>query len=130
MLVDTKSKKILIIFAILAGYFLLFFFPHFMGNHSFCLFKYITGIPCPACGSTRATILLFDGEFLKSILMNPLGIITNILIFASFLWLIKDVLTGKNQYLDFMRSNWQLKYKIFITVIILSNWIWNIKKGL
>ena len=130
MRVDNKSKNILLVLAILAGYFLLFFFPHFISNNSFCLFKYITGIPCPACGSTRATILLFDGEFLKSILLNPLGIITNALIFISFFWLIKDVFTGKNQYLDFMKSNWQLKYKIFLVVIILSNWIWNIKKGI
>jgi Protein of unknown function (DUF2752) len=130
MLVDNKSKKILIIFAIVAGYFLLFFFPHFISNYSFCLFKYVTGIPCPACGSTRATILLFDGEFIKSILLNPLAIITNVLIFLSFLWLIKDVLSDKNEYLDFMKRNWQLKYKIMVAVIILSNWIWNIKKGL
>jgi hypothetical protein len=130
MRVDNKLKEILIVFAIIAGYFSLFFFPHFTSNYSFCLFKFVTGIPCPACGSTRATILLFNGQFWKSIMLNPLALITNILIFISLLYLIKDVLTNSNDYLDFMKRDWQLKYKIFVAVIIFSNWVWNIKKAL
>ena len=127
---DGKLKKIIIISVILAGYFFLIFYPHFINNYSFCLFKDITGIPCPACGSTRATILLFKGEVLQSILMNPLALVTNFLIFVSLLWLIYEIITGRNEFMNFMKKDWSKRYKVLIAVIIIINWIWNIKKGI
>ncbi len=127
---DNKLKKITIIFVILAGYFFLIFYPHFINNYSFCLFKDITGIPCPACGSTRATILLFKGKVLQSILLNPLALVTNFLILVSLLWLIYELLTGRNKLLEFMKKDWSVKYKILIAIIIIVNWAWNIKKGI
>ena len=130
MLTDNRLKKITIIFAILSGYFILIFYPHYINNYSFCLFKDITGIPCPACGSTRATILLFKGDILQSILLNPLALITNFLIIFSLLWLIYELLTGSNKFLDFMKKDWNAKYKILIAIIIILNWAWNIKKGI
>ena len=127
---DSRLKKLVIVFTIIAGYFLLIFYPHFLSDDSFCLFKYITGIPCPACGSTRATVLLFNGEFLKSVLMNPFALITNFLIILSLLWLINDLVKDKNDYFIFMKRDWQLNYKIIFVVVVIANWIWNIKKGL
>ena len=128
--VDNKLKKITIIAVILAGYFFLIFYPHFINNYSFCLFKDITGIPCPACGSTRATILLFKGEVLQSILMNPLALVTNFGILVSLLWLIYEIITGRNEFMNFMKKDWSKRYKVLIAVIIIINWIWNIKKGI
>ena len=130
MPIDNKLKKITIIFAILTGYFLFIFYPHFINNYSFCLFKYVTGIPCPACGSTRATILLFKGDILQSILLNPLALVTNSLIIFSLLWLIYELFTSKNKFLDFMKKDWSVKYKILVAIIIIINWAWNIKKGI
>ena len=128
--VDNKLKKITIIAVILAGYFFLIFYPHFINNYSFCLFKDITEIPCPACGSTRATILLFKGEVLQSILMNPLALVTNFGILVSLLWLIYEIITGRNEFMNFMKKDWSKRYKVLIAVIIIINWIWNIKKGI
>lgn len=128
--VDNKLKKITIIAVILAGYFFLIFYPHFINNYSFCLFKDITGIPCPACGSTRATILLFKGEVLQSILMNPLALVTNFGILVSMLWLIYEIITGRNEFMNFIKKDWSTRYKVLIAVIIIINWIWNIKKGI
>ena len=36
-----------------------------------CVFKAITGIPCPTCGSTRAVILLSHGHLESAFRMNP-----------------------------------------------------------
>ena len=127
---DNKLKKITIIFVILSGYFFLIFYPHFINNYSFCLFKDITGIPCPACGSTRATILLFNGKFLQSILLNPLALVTNFLILVSVLWLIYELLTSRNRLMYYLKKDWSPKYKILLALIIIVNWIWNIKKGI
>lgn len=37
-----------------------------------CLFRRMTGQPCAACGGTRATILLAQGQFGQALRMNPL----------------------------------------------------------
>ena len=39
-----------------------------------CPFKFITGLPCPGCGMTRATLSLFKGDMLSSFYYNPLAI--------------------------------------------------------
>jgi hypothetical protein len=39
---------------------------------SVCPSVIFLGIPCPACGLTRATILLINGHFRDSFLMHPL----------------------------------------------------------
>ena len=36
-----------------------------------CVFKTITGMPCPTCGSTRAVVLLSQGHLLPAFRMNP-----------------------------------------------------------
>jgi len=37
-----------------------------------CLFKRITGYPCPTCGTTRGVLALLNGEFIKAWLYNPM----------------------------------------------------------
>ena len=39
-----------------------------------CLLKALTGVPCPFCGATRATILAARGAWLQSLLLSPLGV--------------------------------------------------------
>jgi hypothetical protein len=101
-----------------------------MSGHTVCIFKNITNIPCPACGSTRATVLLLHGNIWESILMNPFGIITNILIIGSIFWMIYDIIKGRETFFVKMKLNWDKRIKILLILIILINWIWNIKKGL
>ena len=37
-----------------------------------CVFKGLTGIPCPTCGSTRSVVHLSHGDILSAFTMNPL----------------------------------------------------------
>jgi hypothetical protein len=37
-----------------------------------CVFKDLTGVPCPTCGATRSVVHLAQGEFFSSFSMNPL----------------------------------------------------------
>ena len=40
-------------------------------NGKGCLFKKLIGIPCPACGMTRAYTAIFKGDFAAAFYYNP-----------------------------------------------------------
>lgn len=53
-----------------------------------CVFQGLTGLPCPACGSTRSFVHLSQGDVLSAFSMNPLttlGMIAAVLYFLSSL---------------------------------------------
>lgn len=125
-----KLKYLGIILLFISGYFFLYNFSNQIDGHTICLFKAATGIPCPACGSTRATLQLLHGDYLSSILINPFGILTNILIAVSVLWMISDIVKNHETFFTFLRKDWNHRIKVFAAVIVIANWIWNIQKGL
>lgn len=38
-----------------------------------CVFRAITGIPCPTCGTTRAATAFLDGDLISAFAANPLA---------------------------------------------------------
>jgi len=130
MHINYKLKYLGIILTLFSGYFFLYHFSDSIEGHTVCLFKNVTGIPCPACGSTRATIQLLHGEFWHSLLINPFGILTNILITVSVFWMIMDIVKNKETFFQFLRQDWNNRIKFFALLIVLINWIWNIEKGI
>jgi len=97
-----------------------------------CIFKRATGLPCPSCGTTRAVSFLFNGEIVKSLFLNPFGIVVAGIMIVSPLWIIADIIAKKKSYYDSYIKIEKLiqKKEIFIPLIILVilNWIWNIYK--
>lgn len=39
-----------------------------------CLFRFVTSIPCPTCGITRAVISLLSGDLKSSLAYNPMAL--------------------------------------------------------
>ncbi|HLX13469.1 MAG TPA: DUF2752 domain-containing protein [Bacteroidota bacterium] len=100
-----------------------------------CLFKAITGLPCPSCGATRAILLLLHGNFRDSMMMNPLGIILLLGLIILLLWLIADMLRRSDSFYRSYRKTENMlahNYRLSVPLVflVLSNWIWNIVKGL
>lgn len=58
-----------------------------------CLFKQVTGQPCPLCGGTRAALLLGSGDGLSAFQMNPL--VTLILV-GFGLWIVLRLVFAKD----------------------------------
>jgi len=99
-----------------------------------CWFKTLSGLPCPACGSTSGIIEIIRGNFSQAFQYNPLSFSSLfILIFAS-IWVVSDLIRKKDGFHHFyLTINNQLKKKRIIIPIILlfiSIWIWNIYKAI
>ncbi|MCD7937653.1 MAG: DUF2752 domain-containing protein [Tannerellaceae bacterium] len=97
-----------------------------------CLFHEITGLPCPACGSTRAVLACMNGHYQAAFFINPLGLLT-VLLFSLFcIWILWDLLTYRDSFYRFYRRAEEKIRKreiacIFILTVV-ANWIWNITK--
>jgi hypothetical protein len=121
----------------LAGYIWLFVTYRFFANSDngviVCLFRRVTGIPCPSCGSTRSALAFFNGEFLSSLYWNPIGVILAIIMLVTPVWISIDLVLKKDSLFIFFRKTelvFQKKYvAIPAVVLIMANWIWNIIKG-
>lgn len=125
-----KLKYLTIIITIIVGYFFLYYSSSSLDGFTFCIFKAVTGLPCPACGSTRATVFLLHYDLYSAFLFNPLAIITNICILISVFWMIVDIIFSRQSFFKFLKMNWPMWLKIIAFSLILLNWIWNIYKGL
>ncbi|MGJ1205653.1 DUF2752 domain-containing protein [Sphingobacterium lactis] len=100
-----------------------------------CPVKVVTGYPCPSCGSTRSITALLQGDWKGAILINPLGVLSALLIIAILALILYDGLAKKRVYEKvYRRTELFLQRHTLISsvlvVLILLNWIWNIKKGL
>ncbi|MGO9481115.1 MAG: DUF2752 domain-containing protein [Candidatus Kryptoniota bacterium] len=102
---------------------------------SFCLFKDVTGIPCPSCGTTRSLIALINGNFSESLWINPFGPMMALALFVIPLWIVGDTLGRSDSFYRFY--GWAERFfsankwiSIPAIMILALNWIWNIKKGL
>ena len=103
------------------------------GNtYSVCIIKNISGFPCPSCGATRAVQLLFKGDFMGSILMNPFGIIISAILTLLPFWIVIDLILKKETFYTFYNKMEcllkQKKIAIPLIILVLLNWIWNINK--
>lgn len=99
-----------------------------------CLFKALTNIPCPACGSTRAILAIFKGNLIASLLINPLGFVIFILMCSLPFWILGDVFLKKQTfYLFYCAAEKKLREPIYFVpcvFLVLANWIWNMSKNL
>ena len=111
---------------------------HFFINHTadttLCLIKHTTGIPCPACGSTRSMLSLMDFNFTAAMYFNPIGIILAVVLITVPLGLLYDIMFKKDLVLKAyrkMETFFQQKLVAIVGIcLIVANWIWNISKGL
>jgi len=139
VIVTLRRFQFLILSACLAGYawvFFILFFGHSKRIASFevCLFKNISTIPCPSCGSTRSVLALLNGRFLESLLINPLGIIVAFVMLMAPIWILFDFATKGQTFIDFYgRLDAFIKRPgnaIPLALLIIMNWFWTISKGL
>lgn len=136
----SKNKLyILILFACFLGYSWLLFLKLAPVKNSgldltVCVFKRVTGLPCPSCGTTRAVSYLFNGEIVKSLFLNPFGILVAVIMVVSPGWIIWDTIAKKQSFYNFYIKTEKLirrkEIAIPLIVLVILNWVWNIYKHL
>jgi hypothetical protein len=98
-----------------------------------CIFKNVTDLPCPSCGTTRAVSFILHGDFYKSLMLNPFGIIIISIILIFPFWIIFDLIFKKSSFETwFINLNQLFKKKWIVlsfVIIVILNWIWNIYKN-
>lgn len=101
---------------------------------TFCVIKHATNIPCPSCGSTRSIIALINGKFAEAFYLNPIGYIVAIIMLIAPVWIFLDLVSLNdslfNCYQKIEHQIKKAKYSVPLILIVIINWIWNIKKGL
>lgn len=93
-----------------------------------CLFKSVTGFPCPSCGTTRGINAVLHGEWQQALFYNPLSYpLTAFLLFVPT-WIIKDLALAQRSLMTTYRV-FEHKVKkspivlFFGLGIIAINWI-------
>jgi hypothetical protein len=133
-----SSRNKLYLFLIilcLAGYFWIYFnLTNFHTSVDLCLFKHVTKIPCPSCGSTRSIIQVVQGNILQAIYLNPLGLFGTLMLLITPIWILLDIIIQKktlyNSYQKIETYFKNPKIAIVSIILIIINWIWNIHKEL
>jgi len=134
----TKSNlyKLTLTACLLAYIWLFYFSNNYNSPKGFpvCLVKNVTDIPCPSCGTSRAVLHFFNLELFKSILVNPFGVIVSFIMIIAPIWIIADFLFKKESFYQFyykVEKTIQKKpVAIILIILVIANWIWNIKKNI
>ncbi|HZX73781.1 MAG TPA: DUF2752 domain-containing protein [Cyclobacteriaceae bacterium] len=99
-----------------------------------CVFKSVTGISCPACGTTRSVVHLAHGDVEQAALINPFGFLAFLFLILIPFWLIYDLTFKQHSlYSAYVRTEKTIKTKAWVYIplimIVMINWLWNISKN-
>lgn len=99
-----------------------------------CIIKQATNIPCPSCGSTRSVISIIQGNVVKGLLINPLGLIILFIMLITPIWILVDLIFKRDSmhqaYIKIENNLKKTKIAMIFILLIAANWIWNIMKGM
>jgi hypothetical protein len=97
-----------------------------------CLFKNVTGIPCPSCGSTHSVLNLLQLDWKRAIDDNPLGFVLLAGLLVLPFWMIYDFAAMRSTFYNFYtlaeayaRKRW---VAIPLIALVMANWMWSIYK--
>jgi hypothetical protein len=95
-----------------------------------CPLKFITGIPCPACGGTRAMrALIGHGDVLAALRWNPLATIAAFAALAFLVYAAIVIVFRQPRMRILLAAPDQRLLRVAAWVVILANWAFLIIDG-
>jgi len=87
----------------------------------YCGFRQRTGLPCPTCGMTTATLAFAQGRIFESFYTQPAcGLLCSVLVIAAILAFIIAVFGIYFRFIESFFTEVKLRYMILALVIIIA----------
>ncbi len=137
---NRNKLYILIISACMVGYILVGYnYPEYANlsikNESqkeLCIFKNITHVPCPSCGTTISVTAIAHGNISQALWWNPMGIIMFVAMILFPLWIIGDLIAKNDSFYRFFKKVELIFQQRLVAVLFILwmaiLWSWNIYK--
>lgn len=87
-----------------------------------CVFKSITGFPCPTCGSTRSLVQMAGGDILLAFAYNPLFCILLLVALSVFIFSLFRLLFSLPTLIFVPSDREKRFFKTVLILAVLSNW--------
>jgi len=95
-----------------------------------CVFKALTGWPCPTCGMTRSLIHLRQLDLVGAFLANPLIATFALFAIAYVLYAWVAILFGTRRIRLVVTRSWEpTLLRVLAVAVVLGNWIYLIAVG-
>jgi len=87
----------------------------------YCGFKQRTGLPCPTCGMTTATLAFAQGRILEAFYIQPAcGLLCSAMVVAAVLAFITAVFAVNFRFIETFLKEMKIRYIILALIIILA----------
>jgi hypothetical protein len=90
-----------------------------------CAWKWLTGMPCPGCGLTRALCHAVQGEWAASLALHPAGPLVAVGLVCACAWMALEVVTNR----PWLRPVWAHAWRAGLwsgAVISIAVWAWRV----
>lgn len=88
-----------------------------------CLFRFVTGLPCPGCGGTRAFAAILRGDLIHAFFYHPVVPFCYILYVIFMVTQTLERILRRTVNLRFHGLSFRLEYVYVAVLLILVQWI-------
>ena len=106
--------------------------PQTVSSLPVCIFRAVTGVPCPSCGITHSVLHIGQLHWANAFYANPLGYLAALALLVAPVWLLYDWVNKQyTLYQTYNKAMLLLRQKalaIPLILLVIINWAWNICK--
>lgn len=88
-----------------------------------CLFRFVTGLPCPGCGGTRAFTAVLRGDLIHAFFYHPVVPFCYLLYVVFMVTQTLERILRRTTNLRFHGLSFRLEYVYVAVLLILVQWI-------